>query len=85
MEGGMAVETDVPFVLGNGTQESSGGNNSVFYVTALELTRRSAAQAHGIPEEVGSILQSWNPASVNSLDIWTHGRNLVIHEGAPDQ
>lgn len=79
----MAADPDVPFVMGNGMQENSGGSNSVFYVTVLALTRQAAIRAHtGIG--AGSP-QSWSPASVSSPSLEKQGRNFVSHHGVLHQ
>lgn len=74
-----AVRSATARWMGLETAWSHNGNSLVFSATALALTRRAAAQAHGIPVARGSILQSCIPASVNS-SLKLRVRNLSVHK-----
>lgn len=79
----MDAVLSVQYVAGILAQWRRNGNDLAFYAEAVELTRRAAAQAHGIPVDRGSTLPLLSPADVNSNR--TQGRNHLVHKGPPDQ
>lgn len=88
-EDGTAAETVVQSVMESLTEQASEltfhqplerGVRSALFATALELTRRAAAQAHGTTVDPGSIHRSWSLVFANSHPSpKTIGRNIRIH------